>query len=208
MILCAIDNALDKDILVRRLQHYFGTYKQEPGGEPRVEVVHAVTVAADDGPTFRTAAELEAHVSDIQRQMKAAAANLEFEKAAALRDRITEQVRDSYCEFSVEVIASTAEPNPAGTNWQVIGIGGDSGAGGSFGRALGSKIRGADLGRCSALGEEARTKLKEALQEGLYALKGHRAVGGIRASIYNAMPVSGVEKLRDFMLDFEKQYAK
>lgn len=56
--------------------------------------------------------------------------------AAALRDRITEQVRDSYCEFSVEVIASTAEPNPTGTNWQVVGIGGDSDLdGGRFGRA-------------------------------------------------------------------------
>jgi phosphoserine aminotransferase len=37
-------------------------------------------------------------------------------------------------------------------------------------------------------------------------LKGHRSVGGIRASIYNAMPVPGVEKLRDFMLEFQKQH--
>lgn len=55
--------------------------------------------------------------------------------AAQLRNRITEQVRDSYCEFSVEVIGTTTEPNPSGTDWQVIGIGGDSDPGGRFGRA-------------------------------------------------------------------------
>ncbi|OHB72401.1 MAG: phosphoserine transaminase [Planctomycetes bacterium RBG_13_63_9] len=44
--------------------------------------------------------------------------------------------------------------------------------------------------------------LKQAEQQGLTALKGHRSVGGCRASIYNAMPVEGVEKLRDFMLEF------
>lgn len=47
--------------------------------------------------------------------------------------------------------------------------------------------------------------LKEALDENLYALKGHRSVGGIRASIYNAMPVEGVETLVSFMEDFEKK---
>lgn len=46
--------------------------------------------------------------------------------------------------------------------------------------------------------------LEEALQNGLYALKGHRAVGGIRASIYNAMPLAGVEALADFMREFER----
>ncbi len=44
--------------------------------------------------------------------------------------------------------------------------------------------------------------LSGAKENGLTDLKGHRSVGGIRASIYNAMPVAGVEKLRDFMLDF------
>ncbi len=39
-------------------------------------------------------------------------------------------------------------------------------------------------------------------------LKGHRSVGGIRASIYNAMPVAGVETLRDYMMEFRKQHAK
>ena len=48
------------------------------------------------------------------------------------------------------------------------------------------------------------TFLKGALAEGLYALKGHRAVGGVRASIYNAMPVEGVQKLADFMKEFER----
>jgi phosphoserine aminotransferase len=48
----------------------------------------------------------------------------------------------------------------------------------------------------------------QAAEQGLGTLKGHRSVGGIRASIYNAMPVEGVEKLRDFMRDFAKQKAK
>jgi len=42
-------------------------------------------------------------------------------------------------------------------------------------------------------------------KEGMTDLKGHRSVGGIRASIYNAMPVKGVEKLRDYMLEFRKR---
>ena len=41
-----------------------------------------------------------------------------------------------------------------------------------------------------------------ATARGLVDLKGHRSVGGIRASIYNAMPVEGVTKLRDYMLEF------
>lgn len=53
--------------------------------------------------------------------------------------------------------------------------------------------------------EELEQKfLKEATASGLAALKGHRSVGGCRASIYNAMPVEGVEALRDFMLEFKK----
>ena len=52
--------------------------------------------------------------------------------------------------------------------------------------------------------DEATDKafLKEAEQQGLGNLKGHRSVGGIRASIYNAMPVEGVLALRDFMREF------
>ena len=44
---------------------------------------------------------------------------------------------------------------------------------------------------------------KEAASKGFVNLKGHRSVGGMRASIYNAMPVEGVEKLVAFMKDFE-----
>ena len=46
--------------------------------------------------------------------------------------------------------------------------------------------------------------VKEAEAAGLVNLKGHRTVGGMRASIYNAMPKAGVEKLVSFMTDFEK----
>ena len=46
--------------------------------------------------------------------------------------------------------------------------------------------------------------LKLAESNGLYALKGHRLAGGMRASLYNAMPESGVEQLVDFMREFER----
>ncbi|MBE6791971.1 MAG: 3-phosphoserine/phosphohydroxythreonine transaminase [Ruminococcaceae bacterium] len=46
--------------------------------------------------------------------------------------------------------------------------------------------------------------VKEAKAAGFVNLKGHRSVGGMRASIYNAMPVEGVEKLVAFMAEFEK----
>ncbi|HOV63446.1 MAG TPA: 3-phosphoserine/phosphohydroxythreonine transaminase [Spirochaetia bacterium] len=49
--------------------------------------------------------------------------------------------------------------------------------------------------------------LKEAEAKGFVNLKGHRTVGGMRASIYNAMPVEGVQKLVEFMKDFEKRNA-
>lgn len=48
--------------------------------------------------------------------------------------------------------------------------------------------------------------LKEAKNRGLLQLKGHRSVGGMRASIYNAMPVEGVQTLVDFMKAFEKSH--
>jgi phosphoserine aminotransferase len=53
----------------------------------------------------------------------------------------------------------------------------------------------------AALDEEF---LKGAKGRGLVQLKGHRSVGGMRASIYNAMPVEGVQTLVDYMKDFEK----
>ena len=47
--------------------------------------------------------------------------------------------------------------------------------------------------------------LEESRDAGLLALKGHRSVGGMRASIYNAMPEEGVDALVDFMETFEKE---
>ena len=46
--------------------------------------------------------------------------------------------------------------------------------------------------------------IKEATAAGFVNLKGHRSVGGMRASIYNAMPIEGVEKLVAFMKEFEE----
>lgn len=48
--------------------------------------------------------------------------------------------------------------------------------------------------------------VKECKEAGLENLKGHRTVGGMRASIYNAMPIEGVEKLVAFMREFEKKH--
>ena len=50
--------------------------------------------------------------------------------------------------------------------------------------------------------------IKEADAAGLKNLKGHRSVGGMRASIYNAMPYEGVEKLVAFMKDFAEKNPK
>ncbi len=49
--------------------------------------------------------------------------------------------------------------------------------------------------------------VKEAKEAGFENLKGHRTVGGMRASIYNAMPIEGVEKLVEFMREFEAKNA-
>ncbi|WP_293762793.1 3-phosphoserine/phosphohydroxythreonine transaminase [uncultured Aquitalea sp.] len=50
------------------------------------------------------------------------------------------------------------------------------------------------------------TFLLEARKNGLVQLKGHRVVGGMRASIYNAMPIEGVKALANFMQDFARQH--
>jgi len=50
------------------------------------------------------------------------------------------------------------------------------------------------------------TFLKEAAAQGLMTLKGHRLAGGMRASIYNAMPEAGIDALIAFMGDFERRY--
>ena len=50
--------------------------------------------------------------------------------------------------------------------------------------------------------------IKKAASAGFVNLKGHRSVGGMRASIYNAMPLAGVKALVAFMKDFEKKEAQ
>ena len=49
--------------------------------------------------------------------------------------------------------------------------------------------------------------VSEAKKAGFVNIKGHRSVGGMRASIYNAMPLEGVEKLVEFMKKFEEENA-
>ncbi|MNT38766.1 Phosphoserine aminotransferase [compost metagenome] len=59
------------------------------------------------------------------------------------------------------------------------------------------------------LGDESRNEafLAQARASGLVQLKGHKTVGGMRASIYNAMPLDGVRALIDFMREFERTSA-
>ena len=52
-----------------------------------------------------------------------------------------------------------------------------------------------------------KTFLEEAEKQNLVALKGHKSVGGMRASIYNAMPEDGIDALIEMMSEFETQYA-
>jgi len=47
--------------------------------------------------------------------------------------------------------------------------------------------------------------VKESKSAGLIGLKGHRSVGGMRASIYNAMTVEGAQALADFMAEFQRK---
>jgi len=47
--------------------------------------------------------------------------------------------------------------------------------------------------------------LKQASDAGMTGLKGHKSVGGMRASIYNAMPLEGVQCLAQFMREFERR---
>jgi phosphoserine aminotransferase len=49
--------------------------------------------------------------------------------------------------------------------------------------------------------------IKEAAERNMVQLKGHRSVGGMRASIYNAMPTAGINKLIAFMDEFQKANA-
>jgi phosphoserine aminotransferase len=50
-----------------------------------------------------------------------------------------------------------------------------------------------------------KTFLAEAKNAGLVTLEGHRSVGGMRASLYNAMPMAGVNALLEFMKEFERR---
>jgi phosphoserine aminotransferase len=50
--------------------------------------------------------------------------------------------------------------------------------------------------------------VSEAEKAGLRNIKGHRSVGGMRASLYNAMPIEGVKALVEFMADFERRHLK
>ena len=50
--------------------------------------------------------------------------------------------------------------------------------------------------------------LKFAVSKGMVGIKGHRSVGGFRASCYNALPIESVQALVDCMAEFEKQNAK
>ncbi|OOE13005.1 3-phosphoserine/phosphohydroxythreonine transaminase [Fictibacillus arsenicus] len=56
--------------------------------------------------------------------------------------------------------------------------------------------------------ELEKSFIKESEENGIFGLKGHRSVGGFRASIYNAVPEKSCEKLADFMLHFQKKYGK
>ncbi|MBO4453053.1 MAG: 3-phosphoserine/phosphohydroxythreonine transaminase, partial [Clostridia bacterium] len=62
---------------------------------------------------------------------------------------------------------------------------------------------------CFVTGDPEKDKAfcAAAAKAGFVNLKGHRSVGGMRASIYNGMPVEGVEKLIDFMREYEKENA-
>ena len=60
------------------------------------------------------------------------------------------------------------------------------------------------------LGNEALDEefLKGAKAQGMVQLKGHRSVGGMRASLYNAMPIEGVLQLVAYLRAFEDRYGK
>jgi phosphoserine aminotransferase len=48
--------------------------------------------------------------------------------------------------------------------------------------------------------------VREAGKQGMVGVKGHRSVGGMRASIYNALPLDAVEALAQFMVDFQRKH--
>ena len=58
----------------------------------------------------------------------------------------------------------------------------------------------------AAVGVSETSGGAEGTAAGLVALKGHRVLGGMRASIYNAMPEAGVQALADFMQEFQQRH--
>ena len=79
-------------------------------------------------------------------------------------------------------------------------------------RFFSNRVRPADRSRMNVTfylrDESLNAAFLEAAQaQGMVQLRGHRIAGGMRASIYNAMPISAVQKLRDFMFAFEKLHA-
>jgi len=56
----------------------------------------------------------------------------------------------------------------------------------------------------SGVDESEKSFLKQAVERGLTGLKGHRSVGGIRASNYNSIPLAGAEKLATYIHEFAK----
>ena len=66
---------------------------------------------------------------------------------------------------------------------------------------------GKHMGHAGKQGQHAalHSNKEQAQAAGLTSLKGHKSVGGMRASIYNAMPLEGVQALIDFMNDFERR---
>ncbi|HLK94049.1 MAG TPA: 3-phosphoserine/phosphohydroxythreonine transaminase [Polyangia bacterium] len=80
------------------------------------------------------------------------------------------------------------------------------GSGGFYKGTVGDKAARSHMNVTYLLPSEELTEkfIKEASKNGMVALKGYRTVGGIRASIYNAMPVAGAKALADFMGTFAK----
>jgi phosphoserine aminotransferase len=79
---------------------------------------------------------------------------------------------------------------------------------GGFYRGYAEPAHRATMNVTFTLGDEALLErfLAEADRAGLYALKGHAARGGVRASMYNAMPIEGVQLLADFMTEFQRRH--
>ena len=110
-------------------------------------------------------------------------------------------------EQTVETIHAMFEKHYAGEQFvKVMPLGAEADTNGFIGANNRSGWDGLELFVTG--NEELDAKfVKEAKEAGFENLKGHRTVGGMRASIYNAMPIEGVEALVKFMDKFEKENA-